>query len=79
MMHHDERLGKTLRAFVAIGEHGGDVDDRALRSFLAEALPAYMVPERVVLLDELPRTVTGKTDYQMLEGMEGATTFLRHA
>jgi len=74
--HDDERLGKVLRAFVAMSQ---DADERTLRSFLAETLPAYMVPERVVLLDELPRTVTEKTDYRVLEGMEGATTFVRKA
>lgn len=62
----DPRMGKTLRAFVAVRE---DVDDRTLRGFLAEQLPAYMVPERVVCLDELPRTVTGKTDYGALSSV----------
>lgn len=61
----DERLGKTLRAFVAM-HSGHDADERALRAFLAEQLPAYMVPERVILLDELPRTVTGKVDFRAL-------------
>ena len=64
VVHADPRLGKVLRAFVAANQK---LDERDLRFFLAETLPAYMVPERVVLLDELPRTVTGKMDYRMLE------------
>lgn len=64
--HDDVRLGKTLWAFVAVAENAAVVDERALRSFLAEVLPTYMVPERVVCLDELPRTVTGKVDYREL-------------
>ncbi|WP_156338279.1 AMP-binding protein [Chondromyces crocatus] len=103
----DPRLGRVLRAFVAVGEGEGRrgrvtvgealaaeeavagqkaaaatggvasqerdaevaVDGQTLRRYLAERLPPYMVPERVALLPELPRTSTGKIDYRAL--MEG--------
>lgn len=68
IVHDDERLGKTLWAFTAVGDNAAGVDERALRGFLAEVLPGYMIPERIVLLDELPRTVTGKVNYRALEG-----------
>ncbi|WP_437647982.1 AMP-binding protein [Sorangium sp. So ce362] len=61
----DARLGKTLRGFVALA---GDADDHALRMYLAERLPPYMVPEKIVMMDELPRTATGKIDYRALPG-----------
>ncbi|WP_437327294.1 AMP-binding protein [Sorangium sp. So ce381] len=61
----DARLGKTLRGFVALA---GDADDRSLRLYLAERLPPYMVPEKIVAMDELPRTSTGKIDYRALSG-----------
>jgi acyl-coenzyme A synthetase/AMP-(fatty) acid ligase len=64
--HEDPRLGKVLRAFVALRPDGGPVDERALRVYLGERLPPYMVPERVSLLDDLPRTTTGKIDYRAL-------------
>lgn len=65
----DPRLGKVLHAHVAVKKGAGEgepVTDRDLRMFLATQLPPYMVPEKVFLLDELPRTTTGKIDYQAL-------------
>ncbi|KYF81301.1 AMP-dependent synthetase, partial [Sorangium cellulosum] len=64
----DPRLGKTLRGFVALTADSDDADDRALRMYLAERLPPYMVPEKIVAMDELPRTSTGKIDYRALPG-----------
>jgi amino acid adenylation domain-containing protein len=40
----------------------------ALRAFLRERLPAYMVPDSIDLLDELPLTPTGKIDREALFG-----------
>jgi acyl-CoA synthetase (AMP-forming)/AMP-acid ligase II len=39
-----------------------------LKQFCARVLPAYMVPDRFVLRDSLPRTSTGKIDYTSLAG-----------
>ncbi|MFO0838465.1 MAG: amino acid adenylation domain-containing protein [Phycisphaerae bacterium] len=38
----------------------------ALKQFCAANLPAYMIPDRFELLPDLPRTSTGKVDYQAL-------------
>jgi acyl-CoA synthetase (AMP-forming)/AMP-acid ligase II len=37
-----------------------------LKQFCAAALPSYMSPDAFVFLDALPRTSTGKVDYQAL-------------
>lgn len=34
-----------------------------------ENLPAYMIPERIEMVDDLPRTERGKVDYRALEEM----------
>jgi acyl-coenzyme A synthetase/AMP-(fatty) acid ligase len=44
----------------------GAVDADSLRAHLAEILPRYAVPDRVVILDSMPRTSTGKIDRQAL-------------
>lgn len=62
------RLGKILRAVVTSRPEAGASAglDRELRAFAAQQLAPYMVPERVDVTDDLPRTSTGKIDYQAL-------------
>lgn len=45
---------------------GGDLDEPAVREFLAGRLPAYMVPSRFVRWDDLPLSGTGKIDRSRL-------------
>lgn len=52
---------KRLVAFVA-PTIGQEVDETRLRDTLRRRLPGYMVPSSFVILDELPRTTTGKID-----------------
>jgi len=47
------------------------VDVRALRSFLAEALPAYMLPAYYVQLSSLPLNTSGKVDRKKLSAAGG--------
>jgi len=64
----DARLGRVLRGFVAAAANEGaaELEEQALRMFLAERVPPSMVPDRIVLMAELPRTATGKIDYRAL-------------
>jgi amino acid adenylation domain-containing protein len=41
-----------------------------LKSFASKNLPAYMVPDRFVVLADLPKTSTDKIDYQKLKEMD---------
>lgn len=53
----DERLGHEVVLVV-----GGDCDTEVLRKSLAHDLPTYMLPQRTVVLPQLPRSVNGKFD-----------------
>ncbi|KAL5208912.1 hypothetical protein ABZP36_033347 [Zizania latifolia] len=60
----DEYWGETPCAFVKL-RGGGGGDDEAekvaeLMEFCRARLPRYMAPKTVVLVDELPKTATGK-------------------
>jgi amino acid adenylation domain-containing protein len=50
-----------LAAYLAIDE-GAPFDKAALRSYLADKLPAYMVPTHFVRLERFPMTGSGKID-----------------
>jgi acyl-coenzyme A synthetase/AMP-(fatty) acid ligase len=64
--HDEPRVGKTLRAFVTLRDDAEDASERALRMFLSERLPTYMVPEKVTVIKTMPLTPTGKIDYRAL-------------
>src|SRR5205085_7929631 len=51
---------KQLVGYVASAD--GELDPTALRSFLGEELPHYMIPSRFVQLEQLPLTRVGKID-----------------
>jgi amino acid adenylation domain-containing protein len=57
----DDDIGSRLRAFVAL-RAGETVSAAALQTHCAGRVPRYMVPERIEVRAELPKTSTGKTD-----------------
>jgi len=50
---------------------GALVTERALKTFLRQRLPAYMVPSAYVFLEALPLTATGKVDRRGLPQPDG--------
>ncbi|MFH7597091.1 amino acid adenylation domain-containing protein [Streptomyces racemochromogenes] len=61
----DAHGDKCLAAYV-VGVAGRAPDAAELRSFLAEALPGYMVPAEFVHLPALPLSTAGKVDRRLL-------------
>ncbi|MGH9476734.1 MAG: amino acid adenylation domain-containing protein [Terriglobales bacterium] len=61
-----EQLPAGLRAYVEVRQ-GVDLEAAALRRWLSERLPGYMVPEAFVMLAQLPQTGNGKIDRQKLQ------------
>ena len=55
----DPRWQERPLACVVVRE-GADVSADELIEFLSDRVPKWWLPERVVFLDELPRTATGK-------------------
>ncbi|MCP4661648.1 MAG: AMP-binding protein, partial [bacterium] len=60
------RNERWLVAYAVRSEGLAEVDAGALRGWLGERLPSYMVPGVVVFLDALPRTATGKVNRRAL-------------
>lgn len=59
-----DEWGKSIVGFVALSEAGWT--EGQLRAHVAAQLPVYMVPQRIHLLEALPRTSTGKPDRRLL-------------
>jgi amino acid adenylation domain-containing protein len=59
---------RKLAAYVG-ASHPLDEDD--LRDFLSQQLPDYMLPQRLVIADELPLNANGKLDLQALPALAG--------
>jgi acyl-CoA ligase (AMP-forming) (exosortase A-associated) len=66
----DDVLGQVVKVFV-VAKDGTPLDPQELLSICAEKMPRYMVPKFLEVLDELPKTSSGKVDYPTLRRREG--------
>jgi len=63
----DERRGETVKAFVVLVP-GADLTGEAVKEYCLDRLAPYKHPREVAIVDELPRTTTGKVQKYELEG-----------
>jgi len=61
----DEKHGARLLAFVQL-KPGSTMNDPSLRAACREMIEPFKVPRSFLIIDALPRTVTGKTDKRAL-------------
>jgi amino acid adenylation domain-containing protein len=72
---HDAGETRLLGFYAARGGLG----EAALREHLRHRVPAELVPERLIAVDELPLTVNGKLDVRALERIAGGAPRVRSA
>lgn len=63
----DEKRGETVKAFVSL-KAGTHAEPDELIAHCKERMAAYKYPRQVVVVDELPKTVTGKILRRELRG-----------
>jgi hypothetical protein len=69
-----ELSGSRILVAYVVATPGERVDPAGLRQFAGERLPRHMVPGAVVVVDNLPRTSTGKLDRNALPDPEFTPT-----
>ena len=57
--------GERIHAIIVPAKSNGAGTDEILQH-CAQRLPAYMVPKSLEIIDSLPKTPNGKTDYKSL-------------
>ena len=68
---HDVVHGETVRAYITLRKGAQRPSSQELIQF-ARAKVGYKAPEEIIVLDEMPRTATGKTDRAGLKRMAQA-------
>lgn len=66
----DTVMGQVIKAFV-VARDGTPVEVDRLLTYCGEKVPRYMIPRMIDVLDELPKTTSGKVDYPALRRREG--------
>jgi acyl-CoA ligase (AMP-forming) (exosortase A-associated) len=66
----DDVLGQAVKAFV-VPRDGIAVEPDDLIAHCGEKMPRYMVPKFIEVMNELPKTTSGKVDYPALRRREG--------
>ena len=63
-----ERINYPKAYVVLKGTKNEEIKDEIIQT-CKQQLPAYMIPDEIEFLDDLPRTARGKIDYRALENL----------
>jgi acyl-coenzyme A synthetase/AMP-(fatty) acid ligase len=63
----DDASGVRIKAFLSFRQDRPSIIQ--LKQYCVERLPSYMVPDLFGILERLPRTSTGKVDYEGLKSL----------
>jgi acyl-coenzyme A synthetase/AMP-(fatty) acid ligase len=66
----DQVRGQAIKAFV-VPREGVTLDTEDLLAFCLQNLPRHMAPRHIEVVEELPKTGSGKIDYPALRRREG--------
>ncbi len=69
LLTEDEHSGNFITAYIVLHQNV-TISVKELRVFLRQHLPDFMVPARLIILDELPVTSNGKLDRKALSALE---------
>lgn len=64
----DRAVGKRFDLYVQPAPAESGEVDRKLRNVCAENFPEYSQPRRILIVEKIPKTVVGKTDFAALRG-----------
>ena len=60
-------LSNKIVGFFTLKDSTNNLDSDQLRHFLSERLPQYMLPSKLIKLEDIPLTSNSKTDFKTLE------------
>lgn len=62
----DQDFGKRLVTFVVLQSKSKDLDSEALKKWLTTRVARFQMPHKIIIIDSLPMTKTGKVDKKVL-------------
>ncbi|MFW5794942.1 MAG: class I adenylate-forming enzyme family protein, partial [Bacillota bacterium] len=63
----DKEKGNVVRLFIVFKDASKKISDKKIKQIIKENLSVYAVPKEIIELEELPKTMIGKTDVLALE------------
>jgi fatty-acyl-CoA synthase len=67
----DGRRGETVKAYVVLEQdHRGRVTEQEIIDWCRDTMSHYKCPQEIALVDELPRSPTGKLNWRLLQEKE---------